>query len=126
MTREIKFRGRRLDNNEFVTGYYLPMASGAKHFIYLPLEYLNEHKRIEIDPKTLGQSTGQFDKNGVELFSGDIKKAEDGTLYVVEYNKFSASFIGRLVKKAIIKNIQLRSGYGEKIGDIHQNPELLK
>lgn len=66
------YRGKRLDNGEWVEGYYIPMSSGAKHFIYLPLEYVNEHKRVEIDPQTLSAWTGLEDKNGVKIFSGDV------------------------------------------------------
>ena len=72
MSREIKFRAKRLDNNQWVIGYYLPTQYGEKHFIYFALEFLNEHTRIEIDPKTLGQFTGLKDKNGKEIYEGDI------------------------------------------------------
>ena len=51
--REIKFRGRRLDNGEWVTGNF-------------------ETELIDVDPDTVGQYTGLKDKNGREIYEGDV------------------------------------------------------
>lgn len=130
MTREIEFRAKRLDNNEFVIGYYLPMAEGYLHFIYLPLEYLNEHSRIEINPKTLGQYTGLKDKNGKKIFEGDVVKIMQKTetlLDKVIYDNHLCGFrFEGLVNNYCDFCDWLREGAEfEVVGDIYQNPELL-
>ena len=130
MGREIKFRAKRLNNNEFVTGYYLPMFYGYKHFIYLPLEYLNEHSRIEIDPKTLDQYTGLKDKNGKEIYEGDVVRIWADPK---DYNGYKGhNYIGVVEWDEFILGFILSDGHGLKdfefieiVGNIYENPELL-
>lgn len=128
MTKEIEFRAKRLDNNKFVIGYYLPMVEGYRHYIYLPLEYLNEHSRIEIDPKTLGQYTGLKDKNGKKIFEGDIILL-DGKKYLVDWSCDNAGFCFRS-KQPDNPNYDIIGGFHncsefEIIGNWHENQELL-
>lgn len=130
MSREIKFRAKRLNNNEFVTGYYLPMVYGHKHFIYLPLEYLNEHSRIEIDPKTLDQYTGLKDKNGKEIYEGDVVRIWADPK---DYNGYKGhNYIGVVEWDEFILGFISSDGHGLKdfefieiVGNIYENPELL-
>ena len=130
MGREIKFRAKRLNNNEFVTGYYLPMFYGHKHFIYLPLEYLNEHSRIEIDPKTLDQYTGLKDKDGKEIYEGDVVRIWADPK---DYNGYKGhNYIGVVEWDEFILGFILSDGHGLKdfefieiVGNIYENPELL-
>ena len=75
-----KFRGKRKDNGEWVVGVPIPNSfCNVVHMIPIlltdkvayPLERLHEYL-IEIVPETLGQSTDFKDKNGVEIFEGDV------------------------------------------------------
>lgn len=70
MSREIKFRGRRVDNGEWVIGYYYHSTINGKHFIADMVETVAH----EVDPDTVGEFTGLTTKAGVELFEGDIVK----------------------------------------------------
>ena len=66
--REIKFRGKRIDNGEWVYGCYLKRWTGTKYKHYIH-DGLSEY---EVDPETVGEYSGLLDKNSVEVFEGDI------------------------------------------------------
>lgn len=124
MSREIKFRGKRVDNSELVYGHYVKYEhmGVVKCFIVMNLAqiYVNSH---EIDSETVGQFTGLTDKKGIEIYDGDIFKDWQGKLSIVRWNVYRWVFedIGE-------KDFKYRDGFhgvGEVIGNIHQNADLL-
>ena len=132
--REILFRGKSKDNDVWVEGYYCgkvnkTIFSPAEDSAQIVDKDLYWH---EVIPETVGQYTGLQDKNGKMIFEGDIVKCIskfDAKDMVVIFE--TAEF--HLVNCQRYKNYTECCGYRyfgtletEVIGNIHDNPELLK
>jgi uncharacterized phage protein (TIGR01671 family) len=122
--REILFRGKRLDNGEWVTGYleYFYSKAGTRKlhcFISVWGETLHT-----VDPATVGQYTGLM-ANGKRIFEGDIVRRGNRNGYVSFGNgcfnvKDSASENHPAIDVVMLEHDVV------VIGNIHDNPELLE
>ncbi len=126
--REILFRGKSNRNN-WIYGYFWDNSCG-NHFIRRTVE--NNGcicvEDVEVIPETVGQYTGLCDKNGQKIFDGDIitipNSNKKGLPAKVWYNKYMGRFELRRIGYNSIE-LSYTDNF-EVIGNIHENPELLK
>lgn len=121
--RTIKFRGRDCNDN-WHYGSLIQYKSGdvaIANFERYGYECTTMY-RINVDPETIGQFTGMTDKNGKEIYEGDIVKYNKEVTQV-KCDIRTARYI--LFDGRISYSLIDDENY-EVIGNIHDNPELLK
>ena len=148
MNREIKFRSQRVDNREWVTGDLCKSISGAPCIMPTAFFATREFEQQEdnepqvisdslaiggfypVKPETVGQYTGLRDKNGVEIFEGDVVRFNVESRPEVEGEERVTGLIGKVeIGKYCTTFGVWQAVYCSSIivvGNIHSNPELLK
>lgn len=134
--REILFRGKRIDNGEWVEGNYSMMLSGR-----MAIQPIGRIVTYEVLPTTIGQFTGLLDKKGKKIFEGDIVHAVyqsgyigckniDFGIGVVKYSdsyyggaSYQIDIIGEMGSRVFTASLE--NGV-EVIGNVYDNPELTR
>lgn len=141
--REILFRGKRIGNGEWATGFIYEHQPPLQCIV--PENYIPEKSKwyicntafadwnmprqvefVEVDPSTVGQFTGLTDKNGKKVFDGDIVRCLYGeTFYQNEIIFVEGGFCVRHNHNEYACCAALSEHESiEIIGNIHDNPEL--
>lgn len=140
--REILFKGKRIDNGEWIEGYYQKrhdFLGNEEHLIF----YADGHTvwdHAEVSSETLFQFTGLCDKNGKKIWENDIIKYHFGEIYApIKYGYYQNCFdsqktehLGFYVDWTGDKCLRKDLGYwinmvdANSVGNIFDNPELLK
>lgn len=130
-TRDIAFKGRCSDTKMW---FYGDLIRGYPSRTFIGFWANDKYHKVQVNPETVGQFIERNDKNDDELYEGDIIKipegytgdhyysqciayiAYDGGEYYAHNPKDSAGFIGQEFSWEDV----------EKIGNKHDNPELLE
>lgn len=129
--REILFRGKRLDNGEWVYGSYYHCCGTAYGATFI---VVNDFGFIEVIPHTVGQYTGLTDKNGKKIFEGDIVQYQPEYIFVPQRSvviycadKYNYPAFDLEQYDYVANGLQYAHEEGgcEVIGNKHDNPELL-
>lgn len=141
--REILFRGKRIDNDEWVYGSFCMDALEQKNglcgidgFIRLYDFNMGKSQTHQVDRETIGQFTGLTDKNGKKIFEGDIVESEfTKKPYLVCFGEYTytneygeeESVCGWYNEEegGYVTAFGCPDAWATVIGNIHDNPELL-
>jgi uncharacterized phage protein (TIGR01671 family) len=121
--RPIEFRGKRVDNGEWLYGYFLKktLCDGEGECSYIKFD----GGSLRVIDETVGQFTGLKDENGKKIYEGDVVKWIDSD------KRERIDFVKWKNGGMILCNAQYAVGVYlfndlEIIGNIHDNPELIK
>ena len=136
MKREIKFRGKRVLNDEWIYGYYKYSKILNEHIIVSDDDCVS----YTTDPETVDQITGLEDRDGVDIYEGDIVSSGELLFYAVGQARRSNNIgvVRRDIKNGclVINNDNgqtkrltakvIKENRVQVIGNIYENPELLR
>lgn len=137
MDREAKYRGKRIDNDEWISGYFIDHGSHCQIHIK---DSVNEEDIdtgwVDVIRSTVGQFVDLQDKNNIDLFEDDIVTFTRGignwsgktmtTTHLIFWNKETCSFcISTRGGYQKLRRLDGRYIY-ELIGTKHDNPDLLE
>ena len=128
MSREILFKGKRVDNNQWTEGFLSFIYTDGRNsngFIYTDKAQIYspvEVRSHDVYTSTVGQFTGLCDKNGVKIFEGDVVFVGYGEYYQGIHEHSTTIIIDMADYEAL--NALCNANVVEVIGNIHDTPDL--
>lgn len=119
------FRGKRVDTEKWVEGYYLRLnGTEETETLHLIIDEKGEYHRV--NPETVGEWTGLKDRNGTKIFEGDdIRFTFTGVECFIRWTNYAAMFEAVSEKnKMDLNHICTRDFV--VIGNLHDNPKGYK
>lgn len=133
--REVLFRGKRVDNKEWVYGDLIH-TRGGHPLICARHDFGSVVEGVEVDYNTVCQYTGMIDKNGNKIFEGDIIESHslsgDIARHRIEFDGSMGWYIAiLLIGPKTGYFFQLKQDWISKCdkvvaGNVYDSPELLK
>ena len=124
--RSIIFRGKRIDNGEWVEGFYVRLGSKGNYILSsksLRFGCNLAYEDYRVIPETVGQYTGLTDRNGIKIFEGDVVR-ERGGESCQGYYEIDNVLIVKIPDTLVNFEMSYDCEY-KVIGNIHDNPELM-
>lgn len=95
---DIKFKAKRLDNGDWVSGSLVRSTAGIKERAYIVDSFssMSDYSIVGVDPSSVCQFTGLKDEDENDIFDGDLLAEKRFPMYEVGYanSEFAASYIG--------------------------------
>ena len=142
MKREHLYRGKRLDNREWAQGNFV--LSNGRSYIVKEVAFNDEweaecgsgvHEWIEVLTETVGEFTGEFDKNEIKIFEDDIASNTNVYGLVISvilfangkfvYKQYYDKYHKWLTTEGCVFDLRNMNRRFEIIGNIHDNLELV-
>lgn len=127
--REIKFRAKTIDTGEWLYGnLQVPKKEGVGYYMWETSMW-----QREVDPETIGEFTSLKDRNGNDIYEGDIISFDYGVGEPVSEDLIEVRFVRGMF--AFLWNGDLDDEcpvssptheWANVVGNIHDNPELIK